>query len=214
MTPKTKRWLPLLKWFLLSLLGSAIVGFCSFVYIMLNAWTIVGSTTGVYYDATSVSQSLEPFKDALAAVAKANGLKLHPRKKGDARDYFQNWENKTGLFGDKQYELTLSYQAHPADEPDSRKRKIYFGVSTSDASKSNEWQKVAKDVERAVAQLVMINSVKVDLEAEIYGFCASEEKPADVIYFCQLPVTYPVDFARLNATELEPRALAHKATKK
>ena len=186
-----------------------IAGACG-IYVVLNLWTVVGYSTGITYKATSLSPTLRPLETAVEMVAKKYGLESSVNKtSGDSYAFY--WRRSTGIFETNRNDLQVGFEAHPIDEPDARKRLVTLMIHSSDTAKSNEWQRVAKDVELAVSQLLLVASASVQADSAVYGLCASKDRPAVTDSICHFEISYPVDFKSLNETILEPRKTAHKS---
>ena len=202
------RWLKWFGWGVLGLVVSVPVLVIAVRVAYQYAWTVVGDSTGISYKATPLVQSIQPLKEAINLVAKSNGMS--PVKNNDGvGNYSFYWEKVSGLFSDKKYQLSMGFEAHPVDEFDARKREITLIIYTTDSGKSNEWQEVAKSVETAIAPLVKVNSVSIEVDSSVYGLCSSPENPTKADTYCNFKVPFPVDFKKFNEIVLEPRARSH-----
>ena len=162
------RWLKWFGWGLLGLVLSVLILIIGIRIAYQYAWTVVSSSTGINYRVISQSASLEPLKKVVESVAKKNGMQPF-KSNEESLNYFFGWENSTGVFGDKKYQLSLRIDTYPKDEPDVRKRTVFVGLATIDAGKSDEWKKVARDIEVAIAPVGKVNSVDIGLDVAVYG---------------------------------------------
>lgn len=208
------RWLKWFGWGVLGLVMSVLVLIIGIRVAYQYAWTVVGDSTVITYTVTPLCNSLQPLKQVIDSVAQKQKMKPHEKNEKIGRDTFY-WENTAGIFEEKKYHLEIRLQpTDPSSEPDARTQTFYLSVVTVDSGKSDEWKKVAKDLELAITSVARVNSVAIGLDVAVYGFCTSKERPERADTGCRFEVPFPVDFKTFNENILEPRAREQKKNPK
>ena len=203
-----------LGWIFLAAVGFLVGLTFVVMYRALTAWTVIGSNTVIAYTVISQSDSLKPLKQVVDAIAKRQKMRPYDKNDEIGRTSFR-WENVTSISGNQKYELHISLQpTGPLKEADARKQTFYLSVVTNDSGKSDEWQKVAKDIESVITQVANVASVSIGLDVAVYGFCTSKERPERADTGCRFEVPFPVDFKTFNENILEPRAREQKKNPK